>query len=114
MATPGSAERRAFYRLRYPELERPLLWLDNSRCHVVEISESGMRLHRAGWEREAGEKIMGTVRFHDGEAVIIYGVFLRIDGDEVILQLEQGISLRRMLDEQRRLIHLYPLLFERG
>lgn len=108
----GSAERRAFYRLRYPEAESPCLLFDNNEFHVVEISELGVRICiRRRARLVAGAEIAGWVRFRDGEAVPVEGSVLRVERYEAVIQLTLGISFKRMIDEQRRLIHLYPMLF---
>jgi hypothetical protein len=114
MSSTGSGERRAFYRLRYPEPERPKLLFDNTECHVAELSESGARLIHARWHLDTGRKIAGWIRFADGEATEVEGIVLRTEGGEAIVRLSVGVSLKRMLDEQRRLIQQYPILFERS
>ncbi len=110
----GSNERRQFYRLRYPEADRPKLQFDNMEYHVVELSESGVRIALSRWQLGDGRSVVGWIRFYDGEAIPIEGIVLRTEGEEVVVQLSLGVSLKRMLDEQRRLIQLYPFLFERS
>lgn len=110
---PHSGQRRAFYRLAYPEVDRPVLWVGNYRCAVVEISEMGARvLFASGGELPQSGPIAGAVQFADGEIVPVEGTVLRIEGSEAVLQLTVGISLRRMLAEQRRLLQLYPAMFD--
>jgi hypothetical protein len=114
MSRSSSNDRRAFYRLRYPETDRPSLLFDNMEFAVAELSESGGRIELKKWQLGTGRVVTGWVRFRDGVAVSVQGTVLRTDGDEAILHLSVGVSLRRMLAEQKRLIRLYPQLFERS
>jgi hypothetical protein len=114
MSDSGPSDRRDFYRLRYPETDRPKLSFDNMEYHVVEISELGARIHLARRQLSDGRKVAGWIRFSDGEASPVEGSVLRTEGNEAVIQLSLGVTLKRMLAEQRRLIHLYPILFERS
>lgn len=108
MSDSGSSERRAFYRLRYPREEYPVLLFDARTFPVVEISEFGMRVLHQGERLVPDRAFSGWVRFRDGESVPVEGTVYRTDRDETILKLTVCVSLKRMLDEQRRIIHLYP------
>jgi hypothetical protein len=112
-SSSASGERRGFYRLLYPETDRPQLLFDNMAFPVVEISESGLRIDLCGRQLSDRRTVVGWVRFHDHEAITVEGAVLRTEGPEAVIKLQLGISLKRMLAEQRRLIHLYPILFER-
>lgn len=109
---PRSAERRAYYRLPYPEPERPTMWVGNHRYSVVEISEAGARLLLAGGAAlpQSGP-VAGCVQFHDGELVAVEGSVRRVEDTQVVVQLAVGIGLPRMIAEQRRLLQLYPTMF---
>lgn len=108
----SSRANRAYYRLRYPDAERPRLQFDNSEYEVVELSELGGRIHLGGRELRSGTAISGWVRFRDGESAPIEGQVIRTEGKEAVLQLTEGVSFSRMLAEQRRLIRLYPMMFD--
>mgnify|MGYP000619161829 CR=1 FL=1 len=102
-------ERRALYRLQYPPADRPQASLAGTTYAVTEISEGGMRLGLHGEPGLLGnEELGGEVLFHDGEVVTIRGQVLRTEGLELVLQLHEGISFRRMLTEQQWLQHRYP------
>jgi hypothetical protein len=64
---------------------------------------------RCAFDRD--QPLAGLVHFRDGETVSIEGVVLRVDETEVVVKLSSGLSLKRMLDEQRRLREKYPMLF---
>ncbi|MDB5306806.1 MAG: hypothetical protein JWO38_1008 [Gemmataceae bacterium] len=112
MSEDRRAQRRAFYRLRYPEAERPTVQVDDRGYEVAELSEAGVRVLLAGQWVGPGAPFRGFLRFRDGVVVLVSGEWLRTEGDEGVARLTTGVSLRRMLDEQRRLLRLYPDLFE--
>lgn len=113
MSDSEPSKRRAFFRLRYPDAERPILLFDNMQFEVIEISESGVRIDLGGRQLETGRAVMGWVRFREHEANVVEGAVLRTEGQEGVVLLTRRISLKRMLDEQRRLFKLYPMFFEK-
>jgi hypothetical protein len=112
MSDDPQAQRRAHYRLRYPEVERPLVQTGVQDFAVAELSEAGLRVVLGGQTPpEAGAPFRGFLQFRDGEVLLLRGDWLRVEGEEGIIHLSTGISLRRMLDEQRRLLRQYPTHF---
>lgn len=110
MHQSGSDERRTCYRVRYPAGARPRLILDNRAFDVTELAEGGMRfLHRESIATETGEAVVGQVRFRDGSRTEICGTVLRGShpGEAVVADLE-GISMAKMMDEQRYLAKRFP------
>ena len=106
-------QRRRYYRLQYPELERPTVWFKARYYEVTEVSEGGvMILLGDGCAVRLGQSFAGVVQFEDGETNSIVGVVLRIDANKMIVKLSKGISLRRMMAEQIRLRKKYPMFFE--
>ncbi|MDG3084743.1 PilZ domain-containing protein [Vibrio hannami] len=102
-------ERRQFYRLRYPKAERPSIELSGQIFQVCEISELGMRLlFRSEDPVPLGVKINGVIHFSDSKDVEIEGIALRQHSGEVAVKLSKGISLKRMTDEQLRLLREDP------
>jgi len=106
-------QKRAFYRLRYPEAARPGVRIDGRDGAVAELSEGGARIVLAGDGVGPGQRLVGVVRFTDGGTARIAGEVQRLDGDEVVLILSVGVSLKRMLAEQQRLLRDYPSHFDR-
>ena len=101
-------EKRAYYRLRYPASARPSVRIAGHEAEVTELSEGGIRLRLLDGV-EPGRQLAGLVRFADGHTARISGEVRRSDGDEVVLLLTIGISLKRMLIEQQKLIREYPV-----
>lgn len=105
---------REHFRLRYPESERPRLLTAHGAFAVSELSEAGMRLylHLDHWEY--GPSLQGSINL-DGEEVEIEGQYLRdCTQEEVAFQLTKGVTMRHMMQEQKRLIRKYPALYGRG
>ena len=94
--------RRARYRIPYPETERPRLVLGGSIVEVVECSEHG--LHFLAPEDEVpapGAAINGRLRFPRGEEVRVQGTVVRVQGPEVSVRLTgDGIPFGTILKEQ--------------
>jgi hypothetical protein len=106
-------QRRRYYRLRYPEVERPTVWFKGRYYEVLEVSEGGaMILLGDGCAVRLGQSFVGVVQFQDGETSSIVGVVLRLDENKMVVKLSKGISLRRMMAEQIRLRKKYPMFFE--
>lgn len=106
-------QRRKFYRLRYPRKEdRPRADLLDNAYPICEISEEGVRL--LFLQKNAVSKgimLSGSCRFLDGEVIDLEGVTLRLEGNELVLKLSKGPSLKRMAMEQIRLRRKYPGIF---
>jgi hypothetical protein len=106
-------QRRRYYRLRYPEVERPSVWFKGRYYEATEVSEGGvMILLGDGCAVRMGQSFVGVIQFQDGETNPIVGVVLRIDENKMVVKLSKGISLRRMMAEQIRLRKKYPMFFD--
>ncbi len=55
-----------------------------------------------------GSKATAKIVFKDGGSAIVKGEILRVDEHDVIFNLSKGISLKRVIDEQRYIIENYP------
>ena len=106
-------QRRRYYRLHYPEVERPSVWFKGQYYEVTEVSEEGLViLLGSGCAVRLGQSFVGVIQFRDGETHSIVGVVLRIDESKMAVKLSKGISLKRMMAEQIRLRKKYPMFFE--
>ncbi|NQV26910.1 MAG: PilZ domain-containing protein [Rhodopirellula sp.] len=109
MDEPPRTQEREFFRLWYPQAERPTLEIGNQKFEVAEISEEGARIVLSGpFTHDSGESFKGFVRFNDGESDSVEGVVLRVSDSEVVANLKHGVSLKRMISEQVRLRASYP------
>ena len=98
-------ERRRYYRLRYPVQCRPSITVDGACAELTEISECGLRYLRPDEAPEIGAKTRAEIRFpDDGVVVIVDARLIRHEESESVLQFDHGVTLSRMLKEQRRVI----------
>jgi PilZ domain len=98
-------DRRAHERVQYPASERPILTVGAARFDVLDCSERGLLVARAGTTAvAAGTDLQGTVRFPTGREVPVEGVVVRAQEDAVAIQFT-GLWIPRdvILAEQRRL-----------
>jgi PilZ domain len=102
------SNRRRFFRLRYPERDRPLLAFKRLELPVAELSEGGARLVVDDLTLSRHERIAADIRFADGAVFGVVGTVIRHEGDEAVLKLDFGIPLRRMLSEQKWVYRDYP------
>lgn len=113
MDQPTHKQRRRYYRLHYPEVERPTVWFKGQYFEVAEVSEGGvMILLGDGCAVRLGQSFAGVIQFNDGETNPIVGVVLRIEENRMVVKLSKGITLKRMMAEQIRLRKKYPMFFE--
>ncbi len=103
---------RQYYRVTYPEKERPILKIGDYELAVMDISEKGGKfLNDVGIKADPGSRITGTITFHDGEEVTVIGDVLREFYDQVIICFTKGIPFSTMIKEQRYLRGRYKHLF---
>lgn len=109
MDEPPRIQQRAFFRLRYPTIERPTVQIGEQELEVSEISEEGARIVLAGpCMIDQEQSFTGVIRFHDDEADSVDGVVLRSSENELVANLTRGVSMKRMMSEQIRLRQKYP------
>ena len=108
---------RRFYRLPYPDSIMPKIKIGDSEYLVPEISEGGLRIRqcrRIGnsqfLEFRAGDEVTGTITFDDGEMLCISGVVYRRDNEDYVIAPLEGISFKRIVLEQRRILNRFPSL----
>lgn len=101
-AAAAADNRREYFRLRYPEADRPRLLLGHLTAFVAELSETGLRVvgdHEKLW---VGSELAGRVLFADGTVIGVNATILRREADETILKLRTAVPFRRLMIEQRR------------
>jgi hypothetical protein len=106
--------RRRHFRLRYPPGAGPVLVIGTAAFPVVELSERGLQFTEGSRALLLGERLTGALRFAEGSELAVEGVVARITGPRTVLRLVRGVSLSRMLAEQRRILNDYPLFLQTG
>jgi hypothetical protein len=114
---------RAYYRVVYPERERPTFIIAGRRLSdampVIDCSERGIRyeipLERLQPDQlpAVDDKIRGRVRFRDGTEIEIEGTVVRVAPPAIALKLQApGVPLSVIFAEQRYLRTHYPAWLE--
>jgi hypothetical protein len=98
-------DRRAHERVVYPVGQRPTLSVGGGVYEVLDCSERGLRVARAGAALlETAVDLQGRVRFPTGTEVPIEGAVVRVQDDAIAIQFT-GIWISRdvILAELRRM-----------
>jgi PilZ domain-containing protein len=101
----GFIDRRAHERVVYPKGQRPTLAVGGGSYEVLDCSERGLRVARAGAALlETSVDVQGRVRFPPGNEVMVEGVVLRVQDDAIAIQFT-GLWIPRdvILGELRRM-----------
>ncbi len=105
-------QRREFFRLCYPKRAMPDIRLAGYRFHVSEVSERGLRvLMEGGANFVRGMNLSGTLNLHQGRQLWIKGQVLRVEKQEMVLKLTEGLTFKDMVEEQRYMRQNYPSLY---
>ena len=105
---PREDEKRQYYRLTYPLAERPRLALRGHFFLVIDLSEGGAMIARGrSGNPVVGEEVQGTLTFPDGEQEQVAGTVLRSNEISFAITFQKGVSMRRMMMEQRRVFTRY-------
>lgn len=110
MADRRSVQRRAHFRLLYPEHERPKIDANGHQHEVIEIAEGGIRIVVNRSEAmQLGEPFGGEIFFHDEKSEKVAGEVLRLDTSLAVIKLTTGLSLHRVMVEQTYIQKKYPM-----
>ena len=100
---------RRYYRLAYPSTMMPSMHIAGREYVVVEISEGGLRIRcEDRFEFGTGDEVRGEIVFQDDDAISISGVVLRCERHDLIIAPLEGISFKRVVFEQRRILSQCP------
>ena len=104
-----TSQRRGFYRIEYPADVRPIMSVNGSTCHVLELSEGGGRVPtseaKSTWFKNGVET---SIEFQCGQSVATEASLIRIDADQIVLRFSPPIPLPIIIEEQRLLIIQFP------
>ncbi|MFW2374547.1 MAG: hypothetical protein ACN4GM_15585 [Gammaproteobacteria bacterium] len=101
-------QRREFYRVEFPEQERPMLFLDEISYDVLDICEAGIRFEVENIASLVGNgRVDAQIRFRDGGVVDSSGDILYQRENSLVVILDNPISLRRVRAEHLYLINKY-------
>ena len=104
-------DQRKHYRINYTEVNCPQLLSSGVNFNVLDLSEEGLRFtlkNMIGFKLD--DSVTGSITFVDGESFLVYGIVKRVSSGDVSLVLKRPIPLRKIVEEQRRLIQKTALL----
>ena len=99
---------REFYRICYPERDRPILLLAGKELPVMDLSENGACCLSNAMLFDRPSAIPVQVLLSDGTKISTTATFVRQEPDRLAVQFSPSISLPINFAEQRRLRRLYP------
>ena len=103
-------QKRNYFRLEYFKPERPLITITEKTFEIIDLSEKGVKFEiPRGFHPKINAKVAGVVELPDKSKFEVVGYVLRANAEsrECVLNLEEGLPLAKMLEEQRRLIQKY-------
>ena len=97
---------RRFYRINYPEDDRPALLVEGEPLEILDISETGVRFVCPDELPLGKSTITASIEFRDRTRCAVRGKVYRRDevAGTAVLRLMVGIPPERMMAEQRGLI----------
>lgn len=96
--------RREYYRIPFPESDRPRVVVGTSISEVIECSERGLSYQPAAEAIGVGEVVEGRIRFPRGVELPIRGEVVRVGDDRISLELKgTGIPFAVIFQEQLHL-----------
>jgi hypothetical protein len=107
-------QRREYFRVEYPIVERPVFSLTAGRFDVMDISEFGIKFYiTVAHDFSPGQIIGGKVKFNDGRVLDIEGEILRCDDHSVSVRLTKSIPMMRIQKETVHLMMTYYAMFKK-
>jgi hypothetical protein len=100
-------ERRAYFRVMYPDLHRPSLMIRNVEYKIIDICEIGIRFSNPEHIKLPGDIFQAVVTLHDNDPINIVGRIIRIaDIEAAMMMTIRGIPYRKIISEQAYLRQL--------
>lgn len=97
-------QRREYFRVEYPIVERPVFSITTGKFDVIDVSEFGVRFNvSVAHDFVPGQMIAGKIRFGDGRAYDCMGEVVRVDDYSVSMYLHTPIPMLRI---QKETVHL--------
>ena len=107
------SNQRKHYRIQYPIGERPKLQMRGESYEILDVSEKGICFDAGPrYAPTDGDEIKGKIVFKNGKTCDVEGKLLRFDRKQhaCVVKLVKGISLAKIMEEQRLLLQKYNTL----
>lgn len=94
-------ERRAYFRVLYPDNHRPSIMIRNNLFQIIDICEIGIRFTNPDHQKLPGDIFQAVVTLHDNDPVNIVGRIIRLaDTEAAMMMTIRGIPYRKIISEQ--------------
>lgn len=98
-------DRRDYYRITYPKGDEPVLEIAGLHYPIVDLAERGLKFRITGsLPLFRGGALKGSIIFHDDQVIEVSGKMIRKGLRYVVVHLESGIPLKKIMEEQRFLL----------
>lgn len=109
MVARSNPQRRSYYRVEFPLIERPCWVVGDTTFVVVDLAETSCRMKRTGrCSVNFEEPMYGLLRFADGDQVWVEGNFLREADNGIVVKFTKGVALKKIVALQRSMFQRYP------
>lgn len=107
---PDAEERRKYFRIPFPLVDRPVVTISGHEMKVVDLSEGGLRAKMPqGVSYETGQMIQGELQVFDGTIFKISGRVVRKHEYHLILEFTELLPFSLIMRLQRHLLNKYEL-----
>lgn len=103
----SEANRRSLFRLRFPIDEQPCLITELQDYNVIELAENSARLEANGTSLSDDLWTDAVLRLSTGKEIGTRVKLSRIEDEHLIVSIDQNITQKEMMSEQRRLLAKY-------
>ena len=104
-------DRRDYYRITYPKGDEPVLVIAGLHYPIVDLAEEGFKFRISGsMPLFKGDALKGSIIFHDDQVIDVAGKMIRKGLRYVVVHLERGIPLKKIMEEQRFLLKKHKIL----
>ncbi len=104
---PTNRERRAYFRIVYPEDQRPQIAIRGKSFPIMDICEIGIRFYNPEQNKLPGDIFQAVVTLHDDEPFNIIGRIIRVaDAEAAMMITIRGIPYKKIIAEQAYLRRL--------
>ncbi|MDH5764790.1 MAG: PilZ domain-containing protein [Gammaproteobacteria bacterium] len=103
-------QKREYYRVEYPENDRPALVFMDNEFEILDVSEGGVRFKvEKADDFIIGELVGATIKFADDYTFKCTGKIVRIDDNNIAINNIHHIPLERIRAEHLLMIRKYNL-----
>lgn len=104
---PINKDRRAYFRIVYPEGHRPKITIRGTSFDILDICEIGIRFLNPDQSKLPGDIFQAVVTLHDDDPFNIIGRIIRVaDAEAAMMITIRGIPYKKIITEQAYLRHL--------